>query len=215
MPPNLVVFVANYQNLLAKYHQPYKKAKYLLLTLTYPTPLPSTPIIPSQTFYKYYTSSLYCRNLKPLVFGVTNTSLYSVISYVEYIITTFHLYSLLGVSLDSDSSHPGLHIDYSRPVADVYRGAAQIIVEKMGRLSVICMSYEPAVHPQTGRYHARHHSLPSWAPDWSTIFGSQPLASTPLAAKTAKASGDLQARAVFSSNGRQITAEGACIAKID
>jgi tetratricopeptide (TPR) repeat protein len=123
------------------------------------------------------------------------------------------VYALLGISLYADHSHPGLQIDYSKSVAEVYQGAAQAIIEESGKLDVLCMNHESTTHPETGQYRARHHSLPSWTPDWSTILGSLPLASIPSAEK--RASGDLRARVKFSPDGIQITAEGACFFEID
>lgn len=121
------------------------------------------------------------------------------------------IYALLGISHESDSSHPGLQIDYSRPTAEVYRAAAQAVIDSSEKLNIICMNQKEITDPRTGRYHARHHPLPSWVPDWSTLIGSLPLASI---LTNAKAAGATKARAVFPPDGSKLTAKGVVIHKI-
>lgn len=56
-------------------------------------------------------------------------------------------------------------IDYSRSVAEVYKGVVRHIVEKTGQLDVLRACQNPE----------RRNGLPSWAPDWSTKRTNGPI----------------------------------------
>ena len=71
------------------------------------------------------------------------------------------VFGLLGLSDLSSSTHPGLRVDYSRTVQEVYVGVVQALVDTTSKLDVICDSHPEA---STGKGQT---NLPSWTPDWS------------------------------------------------
>lgn len=77
------------------------------------------------------------------------------------------VFGLLGLSDLSYRTHPGLKVDYSRTVREVYIGIVQAVVEITSRLDFLCFSFPGAVVskseviPRTDRT-----VLPSWVPDW-------------------------------------------------
>jgi hypothetical protein len=123
------------------------------------------------------------------------------------------VYALIGISRPFKHPHSGLYVDYSRLVMEVYRGAAQAIIEETNNLDVLCYAQAPGIDPATGQYCVRQYCLPSWTLDWSTHLSILPLAFCPWVPKNASA--NLRAEVVFSSDGNQITATGTCITKVD
>lgn len=123
------------------------------------------------------------------------------------------VFALLGLSNLSASGHPGLQIDYSRSISEVYRGAAQAIIEETRGLDILCCVSEASVDPDTGNYRARQPDLPSWAPDWNTCRGV--FVTLASAYPDAKASNNSRPQVKFSSDGNVMTARGYALASID
>jgi hypothetical protein len=68
------------------------------------------------------------------------------------------IYALIGLSYLDNSDHPGLKIDYTRSISQVYRGAAQAVIEATGELDIICLTSEPCVRPGLNHYTPRDQS---------------------------------------------------------
>ncbi|KAK5128123.1 hypothetical protein LTR16_002677, partial [Cryomyces antarcticus] len=81
------------------------------------------------------------------------------------------VYSLLGVvknhflGLPELPTGPGVVIDYSLSVAEIYNGVVRHIVKKTGSLDVLCACQNPE----------RVNAIPTWAPDWSTKRTNGPI----------------------------------------
>jgi len=68
------------------------------------------------------------------------------------------IYGLLGISSGVDVSDQGIAIDYSKPIATVYRDFAQYIITS-------AQSYDLLSHASYSR------RVPSWVPDWTVPLG--------------------------------------------
>ncbi|KAH8799423.1 heterokaryon incompatibility protein-domain-containing protein [Xylogone sp. PMI_703] len=123
------------------------------------------------------------------------------------------VYALIGISHLRNSNHPGLKIDYSKSVSEVYRVAVQAIIEETKELDIFYLVSEPSIDPETGIYRARQPDLPSWAPDLNCHVGFTVSLRTPF--PDARASGKSQAKVRFSSDGTVLTVTGYGIASVD
>jgi hypothetical protein len=121
------------------------------------------------------------------------------------------IYALIGLSYLENSDHPGLKINYTKSISQVYRGAVQAVIEETGELDIICLTSEPCVRPGTNHYSPRQPFLPSWAPDWSVYRDRISLSVHYL---HARASSDERAHFKFFAGGTILLAEGICIAPI-
>lgn len=121
------------------------------------------------------------------------------------------IYALIGISSLRSSTHPGLKIDYANSTSEVYRGAAEAIIEETACLDIICMNSEAITRPDTNQYRARQPFLPTWAPDWNVYQSSMTLSTM---YPSTRACGDSRARFKFSNDGNVLTAEGLDIAPL-
>lgn len=109
------------------------------------------------------------------------------------------VYALLGLSDLDNNSHPGVKIDYSRTVRQVYMGAAQAIIEITSNLDILCESV-----PKLDSGDAGHLGLPSWTPNWEM---GMPTLLRPMREKGGVA-GDSLASTDFLSNDGSILRTG-------
>ncbi|KAH8895978.1 HET-domain-containing protein [Thozetella sp. PMI_491] len=64
------------------------------------------------------------------------------------------IYALMGVAIDG--TQLGIAVDYTQPVADLYREVAYRILGTRNGYDILCHAHG-----------AKNHDLPSWVPDWS------------------------------------------------
>jgi tetratricopeptide (TPR) repeat protein len=120
------------------------------------------------------------------------------------------VYAVLGISTLANSDHPGLKIDYSKPVGNVYLGATRAIIDETSRLDVICLTSESMTKPS--HFRIRQPFLPSWAPDWNVYPSTTPLSHVNLQADASPSS---KSNFKFSQDGTVINAEGVIIASLE
>lgn len=117
------------------------------------------------------------------------------------------VFSILGVSDLAKSNHPGLLIDYTKSVADVYVGAVQAIIQSSSTLEVLWSTKLTDATPNL--------NLPSWVPNWNA-YKSPDAAHRPISYGIQKATGSSTADVVFwpDSGTRILSAVGFCFGTV-
>ncbi|KAI2473329.1 heterokaryon incompatibility protein-domain-containing protein [Annulohypoxylon bovei var. microspora] len=117
------------------------------------------------------------------------------------------VYAILGLSDLGSSTHPGIIVDYNKPIPEVYIGIVQAIIDSTFDLEVLCSTNlaESAALP----------GLPSWVPNW----GAQKSPDTcerPLSYHYQEATGTIPADYKFWTDGkaRILSATGFCFGSV-
>lgn len=98
------------------------------------------------------------------------------------------VYSILGLSDHINISQPGISVDYSKSISEVYIETVQSIIQSTSSLEILCSANlaETTVIP----------GLPSWVPNWG-YYKSSDTCERPVSYKNQKATGTMPANFRF------------------
>lgn len=134
------------------------------------------------------------------------------------------VYALIGISSQNSSTHPGLVIDYSRSVSEIFRGTAQAIIEETGTLDILLECTMPDITtpvftdisvPPSQQCRPLLPGLPSWAPDWYASSTRFSLNSVDSLFTLDRVNRRRRAEVQFSHDGTVLTVRGTILTHIE